>query len=81
VNPPEDKTVDEALLDTLALEAATFLRRAGGALPRSAVIAELCRNGAAAVDAAAAVEHGLGSGALVELGETMLDAGIVRGWL
>jgi hypothetical protein len=81
VNPPEEKTVDEALLDGLALEAATYLRHLGAPLERSAVIAELCRNGAAPADAAAALDHGVGSGALVELGETMLDAGIVRGWL
>lgn len=75
----DEKTVDEGLLDTLSLEAAAHLRR-HGPLPVSEVIAELRRNGAPAEEAANAVDHGLHAGTLVMLGESTLDAGIVRGF-
>jgi hypothetical protein len=77
----DDSTVDEALLDALALEAADHLRRRGAPLPVAAVVEELQRRGAHREDAIAAVEHGILSGALVMLGEQMLEAGIVRGWI
>jgi hypothetical protein len=77
----DESTVDEALLDALALEAAEHLRRQGAPMPVSAVVEELERRGAYADDAVAAVEHGVRNGALVMLGETHVDAGIVRGWI
>ena len=77
----EEKTVDEALLDAIALEAASHLRRLGRPLPVSALVEELRRNGAPAEEAADAIDHGISTGALVMLGEAVVDAGIVRGWL
>ena len=76
----EEKTVDEALLDAIALEAAAYLRRRGP-LPVAEVVAELRRNGCPADDARDAIDHGVQSGALVMLGESKLDAGIVRGFV
>jgi hypothetical protein len=77
----DEKTVDEELLDALALEAAAHLRRVRAPLSVATVVEELRRNGAAADDAADAVDHGVRTGALVMLGEDFVDAGIVRGWL
>ena len=77
----EERTVDEGQLDALALEAAAYIRSRGGALEPAIVVAELCRTGASAQDAWDAIDHGLRSGALVVLGATKIDAGIVRGWL
>ena len=77
----EEKTVDEGLLDAIAIEAASYLRRLGKPLPVSDVVAELRRTGASADDAADGIEHGVRTGALVMLGEAVVDAGIVRGWL
>jgi hypothetical protein len=81
VDDGDDTTADESLLDALALEAASYLRRRGAPLPLSAVVDELRRNGAPAREAAEGVEHGVRTGALVMLGEGVVDAGIVRGWL
>lgn len=77
----EESTVDEGQLDALALEAAAYIRRRGGALEPATVVAELCRTGASTRDAWDAMDHGVRSGALVMLGTTKIDAGIVRGWL
>jgi hypothetical protein len=77
----DEKTADESLLDALALEVASQLRRRGSPLPISAVMEELRRSGVTAEEAAEAVEYGVRHGALVLLGESMVDAGIVRGWL
>jgi len=77
----DEATVDEAYLDALSLEAASYLRRRGGALGHAEVIEELGRKGVPARDAVEAIDHGLRSGALVLLGADQLDAGIVRGFL
>ena len=77
----EEKTVDEALLDELALEAAAHLRDVGAPLPVAEVIAALCRDGVSADEATDAVAHGVRTGALVRAGEGHLYAGIVRGWI
>ena len=58
-----------------------LIRRRGAPLPVSVVVEELQRQGAYVDDATAAVEHGVRNGALVMIGETHVDAGIVRGWL
>lgn len=81
MDPGDEQTADEALLDALALEAASHLRRRGAPLPVAAVVRELHRDGVTAKEAAEAVDHGVRSGALVMLGEDLVDAGIVRGWL
>jgi hypothetical protein len=81
VDNGDESTVDEALLDALALEAADHLRRRGAPMAVSALVEELQRRGAFVDDAVAAVEHGILNGALVMLGEQMVDAGIVRGWI
>jgi hypothetical protein len=81
VDQGDDPTADESLLDALALEAASYLRRRGAPLPVSAVVDELRRDGAPAREAAEAVEHGVRTGALVRIGDDAVDAGIVRGFL
>ena len=79
---PRKKTADESLLDALALEVASHLRRLHTPLPVLEVLEALRRDGATVDDARDAVDHGIRSGALVWAGEgqAMLDAGIVRGW-
>ncbi len=76
----DEETVDEAYLDALSLEAASYLRERGGALAPADVLDELVRRGVPFNEAAEALDHGVRSGTLVMLGRK-LDAGIVRGFL
>ena len=77
----DEETVDEAYLDALSLEAASYLRRCGGALAPEDVIDALGRRGVSSDEVREAIDHGLRTGTLVMLGTRKLDAGIVRGFL
>jgi hypothetical protein len=71
----------EAPLDALAQAVAAYIRRHGGAVDLSLVVAELCRSGRSAEEAADAIERGLHTGVLVMLGSSKLDAGFMGGRL
>ena len=77
----DDETVDEGYLDTVALEAASYLRRVGGGRLPGEVVEVLGRKGVPSRDATEAIDHGLRTGTLVMLKTNRLDSGIVRGFL
>jgi hypothetical protein len=75
-------TADEGRLDALARDMAAYIRRHGAAVDMGIAVAELCRLGCSAEEAADVIEHGLHTGTLVLLGsKSKLDAGFTEGRL